>query len=162
MRSTPSTAIAVDTLRSNSPRSRRGDVEHERVEIVVLVLLAGELVMALAVRRIALRRRLLAEQDVGGKNAVARRGRCARPGDGPRRSPSRRAPARLVDKVGLGDDDEIGAAELILEQLLHRIVVLERKILGALLGELRLVGRDAAFRDRRRVDHGDDAVDGDA
>ena len=69
---------------------------------------------------------------------------------------------RLVDEVGLGDHDQVGAAELVLEQLLDRVVVLERKILRPLLGELCLVGGDAAFRHRRRVDHRDHAVDGHA
>ena len=64
-----------------------------------------------------------------------------------------------VEKIGLVQDDEIGAEKLVGEHLFERIVVVDRRIGAALPGDrLRIVG-EAPGRDRRRVDHRDDAID---
>ena len=62
-------------------------------------------------------------------------------------------------QVGLVQDHEIGAEQLVLEHFLERIVVVERLVLGALAGKrLGIVG-EAAGCDGGAIDHGDDAVD---
>ena len=67
-----------------------------------------------------------------------------------------------VDQVALRQDHEVGAGDLVLEHLLDRVVMVERGIGAALRGERVHVGGDAAFGEGRPVDHGDNAVDGDA
>ncbi len=74
----------------------------------------------------------------------------------------KRAMLPIVDEIGLVENDEIGAGELILEHFFERIVVIERGIGGALRGELfRIVG-EAPGSDGRGIDDGDDAIDGEA
>ena len=71
-----------------------------------------------------------------------------------------RVAAREVDLV---EHDEIGAGKLILEDLLERVVVVERGIGGALSRKPRKIGRRSGpARDRAPIDDGDDAVDRDA
>ena len=81
-----------------------------------------------------------------------------------RASISARSAARRggVEQIGLVQDHEIGAGELVGEHLLERVVVVDRRV-GAALPRDRL-GSSAKRpgRDRRRVDHRDDAVDGHA
>ena len=73
-----------------------------------------------------------------------------------------RSPAVGADQIGLVQHDQVGGHELVLVDLGERIVVFDGGILGALAGDrLRIVG-EAAFGDGRRIDHGDDAVDGEA
>ena len=64
-----------------------------------------------------------------------------------------------VDEIGLVEHDEIGAHKLVLVDLLERIVVIERRIGRALLGDARGIVGEAALGDGRGVDHRDDAVD---
>ena len=74
----------------------------------------------------------------------------------------RSARAPLAQKIGLVENDEIGAQELILVDLFERIVVIERGIGRALCVELcRIVG-ETAGGDRGRIDNRDDAIDGQA
>ena len=159
---------AVDRHRGLHPRLERRaigsrHIEHERIEIVVVVLLAFELVMALAI--------------VGCRLPPPRTGRAGcRPGSMPLRDAdgARLRPAilgdrlvdareaRRVDQVGLGDrrsDRRSGAGPRTAPRPDRHA---RAKILGALLGELRLVGGDAALRHRRRIDHRHHAVDGHA
>ena len=73
-----------------------------------------------------------------------------------------RSPASAPIEIGLVQHDQVGGHELVLVDLGERIVVFDGGILGALAGDrLRIVG-EAAFGDGRRIDHGDDAVDGEA
>ena len=61
--------------------------------------------------------------------------------------------------VGLVEDDEVGAEELVLEHLLERIVVIDGGVGRALRCErIRIVGEGAGGHGRA-VDHGDHAVD---
>ena len=65
-----------------------------------------------------------------------------------------------ADQVGLVEHDQVGGHELVLVDLGEWIVVFDGGIFGALTGDrLGIVG-EAAFGDGRRIDHGDDAVDG--
>ena len=65
-------------------------------------------------------------------------------------------------QVGLVEDHQIGGAELVLEQLLERAVVIERRVGGALRLERRRFAREQAVAHGRRIDHRDHAVDRDA
>jgi hypothetical protein len=69
--------------------------------------------------------------------------------------------AGVVEQVALVEHDEIGAGDLVLKDFLDRIVVIERRVGGALRERFEIV-RDAAVGERRAIDHDDDAVDGDA
>ena len=70
--------------------------------------------------------------------------------------------ASALEQVGLVQDDEIGGEELILEDLLERVVVIERRIGGALFRERVEVGGEAARGNGRAVHHGDNAIHGGA
>ncbi len=70
-----------------------------------------------------------------------------------------RAAARRVQQIALGQNDEVGAGDLILEHFLDRIVMVERLVGAALCGKRVEVGSDPAFGEGRAVDHGNDAVD---
>ena len=70
-------------------------------------------------------------------------------------SPRTRASAVAIEQVGLVEHDEIGAQELVLVDLLQRVVVVERRVGGALARELFGIVGEAAGRDRRRIDHRD-------
>ena len=64
-----------------------------------------------------------------------------------------------ADEIGLVEDDEIGAKQLILEHFPERIIVLDCRIGCAPARQpCRIVG-EAAVRDRRPVDDRDDAID---
>ena len=67
--------------------------------------------------------------------------------------------AGAVEQVALVEHHQIGAGDLVLEHLLDRIVVIERVVGGALARQRLEIGGDAAFGERRAVDHRDDAVD---
>jgi hypothetical protein len=64
-----------------------------------------------------------------------------------------------ADQVGLVQHDEVGGHELVLVDLGERIVVFDRRILGALAGDRLWIVGEASLGDGRRIDHGDDAVD---
>ena len=66
-----------------------------------------------------------------------------------------------VHQIALGQDDQVGAGDLVLEHFLHRVVMIEAAVGGALGGQRFHVGRHLAGGERRAVDHGDDAVDRD-
>ena len=66
---------------------------------------------------------------------------------------------RGVEQIGLVEDDEIGAGELIFEHFFERIVVIDRLRLFAFLGDrIEIIG-ETSFRNGLAVDDGDDAVD---
>ena len=67
-----------------------------------------------------------------------------------------------VDEVCLVQDDEVRAEQLVLEDLFQRIVVVDAGIGGALRGDLGRIVGETAGGDGGRIDHGDDAVDGEA
>jgi hypothetical protein len=70
--------------------------------------------------------------------------------------------AGRVKQIALGEHHEIGASDLILEHLLDRIVVIERIIGRALARERLEIGGDMSAGKGCAIDHGDDAIDGDA
>ena len=65
----------------------------------------------------------------------------------------------IVDEIGLVEHDEIGAHELILVDLLERVVVVERRVGQTLLGDARGIVGETTLGDSSGVDHCDDAVD---
>ena len=68
----------------------------------------------------------------------------------------------IAQKIGLVEDHHVGAVELILEQLLDRVLVIEIGIGGALAATALLIVGEAAFGKRLGVDHGHHAIDGHA
>ncbi len=143
---------------SASGIANRRDGHDERVEIVVIVLAFGVMVRGTRAQ-IVLRRRANPKQDVGADRALAR-GRYL---DGSRHGACdlrlQRLKLALVDEIDLVEHDEIGAHELILIDLLERIVVVERRIGRALLGDTRRIVGETALGDRGGVHHCDDPVD---
>ena len=109
---------------------------------------------------IVLGRRLHAEQHVDVDGALAGRGDLDRArqrrGD---LGPQAIEPFRL-DEVRLVEQHEIGAEELVLVDFLERIVVVERRIGGALFGDARRIVGEAPLRHGGRVDDRHHAVDG--
>ena len=75
-------------------------------------------------------------------------------------SARRRVEPLRLDEVRLVEQHEIGAEELVLVDFLERVVVVERRIGGALFGDPRRIVGEAPFRDGGRVDHRHHAVDG--
>ena len=138
---------------------RRRDGDDERVEIVVIVL-AFRVVMRGPRREIVLRRRLDAEEHVHVDDALSGRGDLHRARQGFGDLCAKGVERVRRDEVGLVEDDEIGAEKLVLVDLLERIVMIERGVGRALLGDPGGIVGEAAFRDRGRVDDRDDAVDG--
>ncbi len=65
---------------------------------------------------------------------------------------------RLGQQIGLVEQDQIGAEQLILVDFLQRIVVVERRVLRALGFELFLIVGEAAFRNGGGVHHRDHPV----
>ena len=63
-----------------------------------------------------------------------------------------------VEQVDLAEHHQVGAAELLLEQLLQRRLVVEVGVLGARRRHRRLVGREPPLGHSVSVDHGDHAV----
>ena len=70
----------------------------------------------------------------------------------------RREPVRC-EEIGLVEDDEVGAGQLVGENLLERVVVINRRVGRALLRNRRGIGGETAVGCRRGIDDGDDAVD---
>ena len=136
----------------------RGNRDDEGVEIVVIVPVLG-VVMRRPRGEIVLGRRPDAEQHVRVDDALAGRRDLDRSRDGAGDLVSQRREPLRRDQVGLVEDDEIGAQDLVLVDLLERIVVVERRIGGALRGDARRIVGEAAFRDRGGVHDRDDAVD---
>ncbi len=133
----------------------------EAVEIVVVVL--GLRVMAgAAVLDVVLGADAETEQRRRIDLAVRHGDDLHRPRQEARDGGERRLHAGSVEQVALVEHDEVGAGELVLEHLLDRIVVIERRVGGALARQRLDVGGDAPIRERRAVDHRDDAVHGDA
>ena len=134
----------------------RRHVQMKALEVVVLVVLAV-VVMRGAGGEIALGRRPEADQHV-------RRQRCGGAHQGDARAQLEahplldRRPVALGQKIGLVQHHQIGGAELLLEQLLERAVVIERGIGRALRRDRRRRAREHAVAHRRGVDHRDHAV----
>jgi len=76
-------------------------------------------------------------------------------------SPERVARGR-VEQVRLVEDDEVGAGELVGEDLIERVVVVDRRVRRPLRLERRRVVGKAPVGHRLGVDHDDDAIDRDA
>jgi hypothetical protein len=66
---------------------------------------------------------------------------------------------RRRNQIALREHHQIGAGELVLEYFLDRIVVIQGIIGSPLRGNSILIDGDAAFRQRQRINHGDDTVD---
>ena len=135
----------------------RGRHHHDAVEIVVVVLFFLA-VMTGARRQVVFR---------GGAQPDQHRRRQLAPGAhdvdaGPQHGFETRLDPRQDrrrNQIALRQHHQIGAGELVLEHFLDRIVVIERIIGGPLRGNSILIDRDAAFGQRQRIHHGDDAVD---
>src|SRR6266849_10958137 len=146
------------------PGAERGTIadrpalDDKAVEIVVVVLLfkivargpGGEVVLGRGGEAERHRRRDSTLLGIDELHAAAQPGRNVA---------AQRGEAAGRDQVGLVEDDEIGAGELIAKHLFERVVVIDRRVGGALPRDRLGVCRKAAFGRRRRVDHGDDAVD---
>ena len=66
---------------------------------------------------------------------------------------------RLGEQVGLVQHDEVGAEQLVLVDLLQRVVVIDRGVGGALRQQLLGIVGEAPVRDRSGIDHRHHAVD---
>ena len=64
-----------------------------------------------------------------------------------------------IEQIALRQDNQIGTRDLVLEHFFDGVVMIERRVAGALRGERRRIGGDAAFGQCRTVDHGDHPVD---
>ena len=142
-------------------RRERRHVYNEGVEILVVVL-ALKVVMRRPALEIGFRRRTEPEQHRHRHLAVLDfhdfHGLGQRLAD----IPGHRFQLGRRHQVGLVQDHEIGAQELILVDLFQRIVVIERIVLGALAGDrLGVIGKPAG-RHGSAIDDGHDAVDRDA
>ena len=131
------------------------------VEIVVIV--PGRPVMARGPRgKIVFGRRVEAEQDRGVDLALAGGHDFDRARDARRDVPGDAALFVQIDEIGLVEDDEIGAQQLILEHLVERIIVGDRRIGGALARQSSRIVGEAPVRHRLAIDNRDHAIDGQA
>lgn len=111
-----------------------GQIDDEAVEIVVFVVKLA-IMMGAAVFDILLHRKAETNQN-GGVD-------CAIRGDDDLRGPRqmlenmslRLFQTGVIEEIGLGEHDEIGAGDLILEDFFHRIVVIERFVIRPLGGK---------------------------
>ena len=133
-------------------------VEDETVEIVMIVPLLA-IVMGWPGVEVVLGRRLDAEQDsrvdasLPGEHDPDRARHGAldlrpHPGD-----------LLLGQEIGLVEHDQVGAQELVLVDLLERVVVVDRAVVRPLFGEAGRIVGEAALGHGRAIDHGHDAVD---
>ena len=67
--------------------------------------------------------------------------------------------ARVVEQVELVENHQIGGGELIFVQLVKRGRVIEGGVGGALAPDAVGIGGEGSGKHRRRVDHGENAVD---
>ena len=65
-------------------------------------------------------------------------------------------------QIGLVEYNEIGTQKLVFVDFLDRIVMFERRVLRALAADSIRIVREPSRGNGRAVDHGDNAVDGDA
>ena len=70
--------------------------------------------------------------------------------------------AGFIKEIGLGENDEIGAGDLVLENFLNRIIVIKRLVIGPLSSERLHVVRDLSFSKGGAIHHGHDGVHGHA
>ncbi len=133
-------------------------VEDHAVEVVVVMAFLG-VVPGRAVGDIVLRGEAEAEQHRRVDAAPGAGDNADGAGQGALHRGAGAGEAGLVEQVGLRQGDEVGAGELVVEDLLHRVVMVEGLVGGALGGERGEVGGDAALGQRRAIDHGDDAID---
>ncbi len=127
--------------------------DDEAFEIVVIVR-ELEIVAGRTLRDVVLGGCFEAEQHARRQRAV----RCVNAGDArsqpfPERAPGRRERV-AIHQVGLVEHGEIGRHELIAEHFLDRVVMRGKAGAGRRLSE--------AARERRSIDHGDNAIDRDA
>ena len=130
----------------------------EAFEFVVVVFPALPVVVRAAVVQVGLGGRFQAEQDAGGDAPVRRL-------DDARAAPQMRAQAGFArsdagfgEQVGLVEDHQVGAGDLVFEDLGERRLVIEGVVGRALRLERGFVVGETAFRERRAVDHRDHAV----
>jgi len=139
----------------------RTALDDEALEIVVIVRLAGRM-MRRTIRQIVLGRGGEAEQQRRRQRAMCRLDQLDLRAQPRRKRGMRRRTQRWIEQIALVEDDEIGAGKLVGEDLLQRIVVVERGIGRALRRKRRRIVGEATGGQRRGVDDDDDAVDRDA
>ena len=133
--------------------------DDETFEVVMVVTVLG-VVMGWAVRQIVLGRGAQAQQDRGIDASFM----CF---DDPDRARHRRGDLGAdtvagfrCHQVGLVQDDQVGAQQLVLEHFLQRVVVIDGAVGRALRRQPGRVIGEAPVRDGRAIDHRDDAIDG--
>ncbi len=136
--------------------------DHETFEIVMLMGAIERIMMRRPACEIVFRGSADAEQHGGIDSSLAHGDHLDRARhDGSDLAPEPRLGGG-VDQIGLVEHDHVGGHELILIDLGQRVVVIDGGVFLALAGDgLGVVG-ETAFGDGRRIDHGDDAVDGKA
>ena len=135
--------------------------DDDGLEVVVIV---GVLIVVMARPRVEIgfRRRAEAEHDARidaafnrfqHRNAARRfrQHRLARLGETLR-----------ADQIGLVEDHDVGAGDLVLENFAERGIVIHAGVVETLPRDCRQIGREPAVRDGLRVGHGDHAVNRDA
>jgi len=138
---------------------RKLDDDRRKVVVLVLILAVmmrrtrGEIVLGLSVQA---KNNLRIDRAVGhGEHR-----------NGPRHLGRDRKPSRgnacFSGEIGLGQQHDVGAANLILEDFRERRLMIEAWVRGALCLDRRQVRRKAAGGDSLRIGKGNDAVDGDA
>jgi len=150
-------------MRSTSccARVEHWHVDDEGLEILVIVLTLG-IVMRRTGREIGLCRGAKAQQNRRRHIAVLHFDDFHRAGQGLADLAHHVLALGNGHEVSLVHHHEVGAQQLVLEHFFERIVVIERRVLGALLGKLHGIVGEAAIEDRSAVDHRDHAVDRDA
>ena len=140
---------------------RQTGLDHEALELVMIMLgsvLVMKLVMRFAIADIRFRRTLQPEQNIGGKRTICRTDKLHRPIDVTGYVFFDSAESCIFDKIGLVEDNHVGAIELVLEKFLQRAFMIQRLVRAPLRGNTVLIVCEATIRDRARIDDGDDTI----
>ena len=139
-----------------------GEGDDEAFEVVVFVLAVLGVVVGGAGGEVVLGVGGEAQEDVGVEAAVPGVEDADGPGEGGGDLRGGGGEGFGVEEVGLVEDDEVGAVELIVENFGQGVFVVEIGVFGALAGDGFGVVGEAAGGDGGGVDDGEDAIDGDA
>ena len=150
-----------DAIDEDLRRLEGGKIDNEGVEVLV-VMLFFEIVMRGPAGQVGLGFRAQAEQHVDRHLAVLRLHDLHHARQGLADLGGHLPALDVGHQVGLVQDYQIGAEQLVLEHLFQGIVVVERLILRPLPRQRRGIIGKAASRDRGAIDHGDDTIDRDA
>ena len=138
------------------------DGDDKALEIVVFVLAVFRIVVRRAGVEVVFGGGVHAEQHGEIDPALARRNDLDGAGYLRGDVTAQTGKLRLIDQVGFVDDDKIGRRQLILIDFGQRIVVIERRVLGALAGHRLGVVGEPPLGGGRSIDDGDNTVDRDA